>query len=104
MVEVLMTGLWCGPCGYLESGEDIDGDRCLACGCNLGTHTPVNVVRMPVEGSEERAERFEKLADVIYDAMPWEGETYQAAAESIAAAVQEQNEYVALKVAEFWTN
>lgn len=30
---------------------------------------------------------FDELADVIYDAMPWEGETYQAAAESIAVAV-----------------
>lgn len=28
-----------------------------------------------------------ELANVVYDAMPWEGETYQAAAESIAAAV-----------------
>lgn len=27
---------------------------------------------------------FESLADDIYHVMPWEGETYQAAAESIA--------------------
>jgi len=30
---------------------------------------------------------YERLADTIYNAMPWEGETYQAAAESIASAV-----------------
>lgn len=30
---------------------------------------------------------YERVADTIYDAMPWEGETYQAAAENIANAV-----------------
>lgn len=42
--EEVSSGLWCGACEFLETSDDIDGERCMACGCASGDHISVIVV------------------------------------------------------------
>jgi hypothetical protein len=60
------------PLAYLPMGSDLKKF--------LETETSQGVKELP---EDER----EALADAIYDAMPWEGATYEAAAESIAGSL-----------------
>lgn len=63
------------PLAYLPMGSEMKRE--------LQDATISKVEESEISGNDE----YERLVNVIYDAMPWEGETYQAAAESIANAV-----------------
>ena len=72
---------------------EADGKTCENCGASWMVSVnfcPICGERTPTPGlpvAETKDACWESLSDLIYRAMPWEGETYQAAAESIAAAV-----------------
>lgn len=42
--EPISEGIWCRECEYLESAEDVENDRCMACGCSSAQHIHVKVV------------------------------------------------------------
>lgn len=41
--EIVAEGVWCRDCEFFEV-PDMDGGRCLACGCDEGRHIDVEVV------------------------------------------------------------
>lgn len=49
--EVLASGIWCEQCEFFEEIIVIDGDaRCPSCGCRLGKHIKVKVVKEQDDG------------------------------------------------------
>lgn len=42
--EIIAKGNWCLICECLEDEEDIVDGRCIACGCDAGSHQSVKVV------------------------------------------------------------
>jgi ribosomal protein L37E len=42
--EELDQGIWCQRCGYLESEDDLEDNKCLGCGCPKNVHLKVKVV------------------------------------------------------------
>lgn len=41
--QPIAAGFWCSDCGFLEE-EDIDDERCDACGCSRDSHIEVSVI------------------------------------------------------------
>lgn len=41
--QPVAVGFWCPTCGFFEE-EDIDDERCDACGCSRDNHIEVSVV------------------------------------------------------------
>lgn len=41
---VLSTGLWCKTCEVFEDPDNMEGLRCLGCGCSVSQHANVSVV------------------------------------------------------------